>query len=144
LSPRDIALGLLTAFVWGVTFIFIRMGVESAPPLALSALRFAFAAFPAILFVRPPRARASIVTLYGLLLGVGQFGLLFLAIENGMPIGLASLVIQVQAFVTVGLAFLLLGAACAYVAVRLFRRRPGILTASVEQLDRDQRRAGGP
>jgi uncharacterized membrane protein YqjE len=43
-----------------------------------------------------------------------------------------------------GLTFLLLGAACAGVGVHLFRRRPGILTASVEQLDRDQRRAGGP
>ena len=43
-----------------------------------------------------------------------------------------------------GLTFLVLGAACAGVGVRVFRRRRGILTASVEQLDRDQRRAGGP
>jgi len=46
---------------------------------------------------------------YGLALGVGQFGLLFSAIKLGMPAGLASLVVQVQGFFTIGLAFVLLG-----------------------------------
>lgn len=43
-----------------------------------------------------------------------------------------------------GLAFLLLGAVCAWVGARIFHRRPGILADSVEQLERDQRRAGAP
>lgn len=42
-----------------------------------------------------------------------------------------------------GLLFLLLGALCAYIGARFFHRRPGILAASVEQLERDQRRTAG-
>lgn len=42
-----------------------------------------------------------------------------------------------------GLAFLLVGAACAYTGARIFHRRPGILADSVGELDRDQRRARG-
>ena len=47
--------------------------------------------------------------LYGLLIGVGQFGLLFLAIPEGFPVGLASLVIMAQAFFTILLAWVSLG-----------------------------------
>ena len=43
-----------------------------------------------------------------------------------------------------GLIFLLLAAACAFAAARVFRRRPGILDDSLAQLERDQRRAGTP
>jgi O-acetylserine/cysteine efflux transporter len=109
MSPGDVLTALLACVVWGLTFIAIKYGVGEAPPLLLSALRFAFAAFPAVLFIRPPKAPFGLVTLYGLLIGVGQFGLLFFAIEIGMPVGLASLVIQMQAFYTIGLAWLWLG-----------------------------------
>jgi O-acetylserine/cysteine efflux transporter len=47
------------------------------------------------------------VVLYGLLIGVGQFGLLFLAIHDGFPAGLASLVIMAQVFFTIALAWLI-------------------------------------
>lgn len=40
-----------------------------------------------------------------------------------------------------GLAFVLLCALCAYIGARIFRRGRGILHDSLEQLDRDQRRA---
>jgi len=46
---------------------------------------------------------------YGLLIGVGQFGLLFVAMNGHISPGLASLVIQVQVFFTIGLAMLLAG-----------------------------------
>jgi O-acetylserine/cysteine efflux transporter len=109
MKPRDIWAAILAAMVLGIAFIAIKIGVREAPPLLLTALRFVFAAFPAILFIKPPRASIGMVALYGLLIGVGQFGLLFLAIGLGMPVGLASLVIQLQAFVTVFLAWIVLG-----------------------------------
>jgi O-acetylserine/cysteine efflux transporter len=46
---------------------------------------------------------------FGVLLGVGQFGLLFLAMRADISPGLASLVIQTQVFFTIGLAVLLRG-----------------------------------
>ena len=108
MKPHDIVVAVSVAVVWGLTFIAIKVGVAETSPLMLSALRFVFASFPAVLFVAPPKAPAWKVALYGLLLGVGQFGLLFIAIHAGFPVGLASLVVQAQAFFTVALAWLLL------------------------------------
>jgi len=108
MTLRDILAAIVAAIALGLAFIAIKIGIREAPPLLLTALRFVFAVIPAILFVRPPRAPVSRVILYGLFVGVGQFGLLFLAIGLGMPVGLASLVIQLQAFVTVFLAWIVL------------------------------------
>ncbi len=108
MSPRDILSGLVAALALGLAFIAIKIGVGQAPPLLLTALRFIFAAVPAIFFVARPKAPARLVALYGLLIGVGVFGLMFLAIAHGMPAGLASLVIQLQAFITVFFAWALL------------------------------------
>ena len=109
MTPRDTLSALLAAVVWGLTFVFIKLGVAEAPPMLLTALRFAFAAFPALLFVRPPRAAPGLVAAYGFLIGVGQFGLLFLAFGFGMPVGLASVVVQIQAFFTILFAWSFLG-----------------------------------
>jgi O-acetylserine/cysteine efflux transporter len=109
MNLRDTLAAIVAALALGLAFIAIKFGVREAPPLALTALRFLFAAFPAILFVKLPRAAPARVALYGLLIGVGQFGLLFLSIGMGMPVGLASLVIQLQAFITIFLAWAVLG-----------------------------------
>ncbi len=122
MSPRDILAAVSVAVVWGLTFIAIKVGVGETSPLMLSALRFVFAAMPFVFFVRPPQAPASAVAAYGLLIGVGQFGLLFVAIHAGFPVGLASLVIQMQAFFTIALAWALL---------RERPRRPQLLGAAV-------------
>jgi len=105
MSPRDILSALLTATVWGLTFVAIKFGVGEAPPFLLTALRFAFAAVPAVFFIKPPAAMPALVVLYGLLIGVGQFGLLFVAFGLGMSVGLASVVMQLQAFFTILLAW---------------------------------------
>jgi O-acetylserine/cysteine efflux transporter len=109
MPPRDALTATAVAVVWGLTFIAIKVGVAETTPLALSALRFVFAALPLVLFVRPPKASPALVVLYGLFIGVGQFGLLFVAVGEGFPVGLASLVIQLQAFFTILLAWALLG-----------------------------------
>jgi O-acetylserine/cysteine efflux transporter len=109
LPPRDLAFAVLIAFLWGISFIAIKAGVTAAPPLFFTALRFSFVAFPAVLFIPRPKARLLDLAGYGLCIGVGQFGLLFAAIKYGMPAGLASLVLQMQALFTMGLAWLFLG-----------------------------------
>jgi O-acetylserine/cysteine efflux transporter len=109
MAPRDILIALAVVVVWGVNFVAIDWGVAEVPPLLLTALRYVVAAFPALLFVRRPKVALGILVGYGLAVGVGQFGLLFSAIKLGMPAGLASLVIQLQAFFTIALAVLFLG-----------------------------------
>jgi O-acetylserine/cysteine efflux transporter len=109
MPPRDVLIAIAVAVVWGLTFIAIKVGLADTPPLAFSALRFLFAAVPLVLFVRPPKTSPAYVILYGLLIGVGQFGLLYIGIREGFPVGLASLVVQLQAFFTILLAWALRG-----------------------------------
>ncbi|MGH1574120.1 EamA family transporter [Methylobacterium sp. P31] len=108
MTLRDVLVAILVVTILGVNFVAIKVGLETIPPLMLCALRFAFAAVPAILVIRPPRAPIGLVAAFGLALGVGQFGLLFTAIRLGMPAGLSSLLIQVQVPFTVALAWALL------------------------------------
>jgi O-acetylserine/cysteine efflux transporter len=109
MTPRDTLLALAIVIVWGVNFMAIKWGVAEVPPLLLSALRYVVAVLPAIFFVRRPQVALGLLVAYGVFVGVGQFGLLFSAIHLGMPAGLASLVLQLQSFFTIGLAVVLLG-----------------------------------
>jgi O-acetylserine/cysteine efflux transporter len=109
MPARDLLLALAIVVVWGVNFMAIKWGVTEVAPLLLSALRYVVAALPAVFFIRRPDVALSILVGYGVFVGVGQFGLLFSAIHLGMPAGLASLVLQLQTFFTIGLAVLLLG-----------------------------------
>ena len=109
MAPRDLLLALAVMVVWGVNFMAIKWGVAEVPPLLLTALRYVVAVLPAIFFVRRPQVALGVLVAYGLFIGVGQFGFLFTAIHLGMPAGLASLVLQLQSFFTIGLAIAFLG-----------------------------------
>jgi O-acetylserine/cysteine efflux transporter len=106
---RHLTTALVTVTIWGTNFVFIQIALQTVTPLWLSALRFVFAALPAIAFVRPPRVPLRTLLLYGLAIFAGQFGLLFSGMKAGVPAGLASLVLQVQVFFTMGLAMWLFG-----------------------------------
>ncbi|MBA2413539.1 MAG: EamA family transporter [Burkholderiaceae bacterium] len=107
MKPSHLAAALLMVTIWGFNFVVIRWGLDDVPPMTLTFFRFALAAFPAVLFVRRPQPSWRLVTGYGLFAFTIQFGLLFGGMQAGMPTGLASLVIQVQAFFTIGLVALL-------------------------------------
>jgi O-acetylserine/cysteine efflux transporter len=107
-KPQHRALAVLVTVIWGVNFVVIDEGLRDLPPLLLTALRF-LACAPLALIVPRPKAKLRFVLGYGLVLGVVKFGLLFTAMANGMPAGLASLVLQLQALFSLGLASLLLG-----------------------------------
>jgi len=104
LSRKDYLCALAVVLIWGSNFVVMKIGMRGLSPMTLGALRFALAAFPLILFVRPPRLPWRWIAAYGLVQGLGQFGLLFTALKFGMPAGMASLVIQTQAFFTLILA----------------------------------------
>jgi len=108
ISLRDLFLALSVVIVWGVNFTVIKLGLEGMPPMLLGCFRFLLAAFPAVLFISPPAVSFRWIAAYGLTAGVGQFGLLFYAIELGMPAGLASVVLQSQALFTLVFASLFL------------------------------------
>ncbi|MCY9783048.1 EamA family transporter [Nocardiopsis sp. EMB25] len=109
MRPVHIALAVLVAAVWGINFVVIEVGLDHVPPLLFSALRFLVAAVPAVFLVRGPGVALRWIVLVGLVLGVAKFGLVFTGMHLGMPAGLTSLVLQVQAAFTALLAVLLLG-----------------------------------
>jgi O-acetylserine/cysteine efflux transporter len=105
---RDRLLAVLVAVVWGLNFPAIAVALEQFPPFFLVALRFVVIAVPTLLFVPRPRVPVRWLVGYGMGFGVLQFLFLFLAMDTGMPPGLASLVLQSSAPFTVVLAGLLL------------------------------------
>jgi O-acetylserine/cysteine efflux transporter len=109
MSPKDLLLALVVIIVWGLNFVVIKVGLHDMPPMLLGALRFMLAAFPAILFVKRPQIPLRWLLAYGLTISLGQFAFLFSAMSVGMPAGLASLVLQSQAFFTLLFAALFLG-----------------------------------
>lgn len=108
MKPRDLALAVAVAAVWGVNFVAIDAGLDHFPPLLFSALRFGLAAFPALLFVGRPQVPWRWVAIVALVLGVTKFSLLFAGMAAGMPAGLSSLVLQSQAVFTMLFATLFL------------------------------------
>jgi O-acetylserine/cysteine efflux transporter len=111
-SPLPIthaALALAVVAIWGTNFVPIRIGLDHLQPLLFATLRFAFAAVPAIFFVRRPPVPWRHLAAYGLLIGPGQFGLMFLAMDGHISPGLASLVIQTQVLFTIGLSIAING-----------------------------------
>lgn len=99
-------LALAVVAVWGTNFAIIRVALEHMPPLTMATLRFAFALLPAALVLPRPAVPWKDLALYGVLIGAGQFGLLFVAMQGRISPGLASLVVQTQVFFTIGLAML--------------------------------------
>jgi len=108
MRPRDILLAVAVALIWGVNFVAIRLGLDDLPPLLFNAMRFGVAAFPALLIVGRPSVRWRWLLAGAFTLAVGQFSLLFIAIDAGMPAGLSSVVMQSQAVFTVAFAAALL------------------------------------
>ena len=106
---RHIGLALLVVAIWGFNFVVIKLSVEALPPILAAVLRFVAAAIPAVFFIRPPKAPWWLVAAFGLSFGFALYGFLNLSIAWGMSAGLSSLVLQVQAFFTMALAFVLLG-----------------------------------
>ncbi|MEC5343309.1 EamA family transporter [Brenneria populi] len=103
---KDRLLALCVVILWGVNFVAIKVGLQGMPPFLLAGLRFSLVALPAVFLVPAPRIPLRWLLAYGMTISFGQFAFLFCAIKLGMPAGIASLVLQAQAFFT-----LLIGAA---------------------------------
>ena len=109
MSTSHLLLALSVVFVWGTNFVVIRWGLDGLPPFLFATLRFTLSALPWLLFIPRPAVPWHKLAAFGVLLGVGQFALLFLAMRGDISPGLASLVIQVQVFFTIGLSLVTLG-----------------------------------
>jgi O-acetylserine/cysteine efflux transporter len=109
LTWRDAILALAIVFVWGTNFVVIRVALDALPPLFLATLRFVLVLLPAVFFLPRPKVSWANLVIYGLCIGMLQFGALFIAMNGRISPGLASLVVQMQVFFTIGLAMMRTG-----------------------------------
>ena len=109
-------LALAVMAVWGSNFVVIHIGLEHLPPLLFAALRFLCTLLPAALLLKRPEVPWRNLAAYGVLVGAGQFGLLYIAMNGHITPGLASLVVQTQVFFTIAMA-------AAFNGERLHRRQ---------------------
>ena len=105
---HHIALAIVVAVIWGFNFVMIKAGLDELPPILLCALRFFFAALPAVFFIRRPSIAFRQVAAFGFVMFALQFTLLFFGMAAGTTAGLASLLLQVQVFFTILLAVMFL------------------------------------
>lgn len=103
-NSRDMSLAALVAALWGFNFLVIDWGLGTVPPLLFAAVRFAVVAVPACFFVPRPAVPWRTVAAVGVFMCLGQFGLLYLSLDLGMPPGLAALVLQAQVVFTIVIA----------------------------------------
>ena len=106
---RYILLAVFVTFIWGSNFVLMAYALEHLPPLFMASSRFFLAIFPAMFLLKRPECDIRNLALYGILIGVGQYGLLFVAMASYISPGMASLVMQTQAFFTIGLAIVFKG-----------------------------------
>lgn len=100
-------LAILLAMIWGVNFIFVRIGLDQMSPFMLCAIRFTLASIPFVFFIKPPELHFKWVMAYGMVMFVLQFSLLFMGVKAGMSPGIAAFVLQVQIFFTMLFAAIL-------------------------------------
>ena len=104
LPASHLLLALAIVAVWGTNFVVIKLSLAAFPPFLFAALRYTFAFLPLVFLMPRPKVSWVNLCIYGLAVGVGQFGILYFAIDGHISPGLASLVIQTQVFFTIGFA----------------------------------------
>ncbi len=135
LPLRHLLLALVVVAVWGTNFVVIKLALADLPPLLFATLRFVFALLPAVFLIRRPKVAWANLAAYGLLIGVGQFGVMYMAIRSEISPGLASLIVQAQVFFTIGLAMRFAGervAAFQWLALVLAVAGIGLIAANTD------------
>jgi O-acetylserine/cysteine efflux transporter len=107
---RDFLILLLVCLAWGYSNVLskIVVGQWHVPPLFFAAVRFAVVVIATLPWLWPmPRPRLRVATI-GLLMGAGNFALLFIGLQTASPSS-AAIVIQVGVPFTTLLSIVLLG-----------------------------------
>lgn len=96
MHPLHLLLAIGTAAAWGFNFVFVKLGLNEIPSFLLCTLRFLLVSIPLVFFVPKPAVPFKQLAMYGLVTFALQFSLLFWGIQEEMPAGLSSIILQVQ------------------------------------------------
>ncbi|MCX7122880.1 MAG: EamA family transporter [Gammaproteobacteria bacterium] len=101
MKPQHLLLGLFVMAIWGTNFAIIKLGLDTLDPFLLTAFRFLLCAVPGVFFVKRPKGKMWAALLYGLIFGIGLWGMVNLGMDIGVPAGLAALLLQLSALFTI-------------------------------------------
>ncbi|KGP01828.1 EamA [Alcaligenes faecalis] len=107
MQKKHLILAILVTLVWGVNFPITELGLLSMEPFLLTGIRFTLAALPLVFFIPRPNIPFRYVVIYGFIFGLGMWGIINYGIQVGVHPGVASLLIQLSAFFTMGWGALL-------------------------------------
>ena len=102
MHKKHLALALQVTLVWGLNFPITKLGLHSIDPFVLTGIRFALAALPLVFIIRRPTVNFGYVAAYGVIFGLGMWGVINYGIQQGVSPGIASLLIQLSVFFSVG------------------------------------------
>ncbi|WP_416414262.1 EamA family transporter [Pantoea sp. App145] len=98
---HHLLLAILITAIWGINFSVIKLGLSSVDPFVLAGIRFTLCALPALFFIPKPNVAWRYIISYGLIFGIGLWGVVNLGIKTGISAGIASLLLQFSAFFTI-------------------------------------------
>lgn len=101
MKARHLLLAISITAIWGANFSVIKLGLTTLDPFILAGIRFTLCALPAIFFIPKPDVQWRYIIGYGLVFGIGLWGVVNLGIKSGLSAGIASLVLQFSAFFTI-------------------------------------------
>ncbi|TFY88842.1 EamA family transporter [Pseudomonas kairouanensis] len=99
---KHLALAVLVTLVWGLNFPITKLGLRGIDPFVLTGIRFTLAALPLVFFIKRPAVPFGYVAAYGVIFGLGMWGVINYGIQVGVSPGIASLIIQLSVFFTLG------------------------------------------
>jgi O-acetylserine/cysteine efflux transporter len=97
---QHIGLAVFGMAIWGFNFVAISVVLKELPPFLFTGMRFFATFMPFIFFVRKPAVSWLQIFYIGLTLMTLQFAFMFKGMEMGVGGGVASTVVQCQAFFT--------------------------------------------
>lgn len=100
MKRHHVLLAVTITAIWGLNFSVIKIGLATVDPFILAGIRFSLCALPAVFFIRRPAVPWRYLIGYGLVFGIGLWGVVNLGIKAGLSAGIASLVLQFSAFFT--------------------------------------------
>ncbi|MBD1557137.1 EamA family transporter [Vibrio sp. S9_S30] len=100
MKKNDLLLATLVMAIWGFNFSMIKMGVTEVHPLLATAARFTLAVIPAIFFIRRPNVAWRYLGGYGVVFGVGVWGMASWSITAGLSSGMSSVLLSSNALIS--------------------------------------------
>ncbi|CCN80324.1 putative Permease of the drug/metabolite transporter (DMT) superfamily [Vibrio nigripulchritudo SFn27] len=100
MKKNDLLLATLVMTIWGFNFSMIKMGITDVHPLLATAARFTLAVIPAIFFIRRPNVEWRYLAGYGVVFGVGVWGMASWSITAGLSSGMSSVLLSSNALIS--------------------------------------------